>query len=164
MRSPAMTHRILLNDTGLLGSDQLHRLKSNLMLGLDHIARTEDAGCAFELSVSFVSDREIQEINRQFRQKDSPTDVLSFSQYEGEPMPAPDGVQPLGDLIVSVETAGRQSTAIGHSEEYELNRLLVHGLFHLLGYDHERSAEEERLMQEREDALLQLLEEHGSIP
>lgn len=158
-------HRILIEDSGLLSPDQLQRLKSNLLLCLDCIAKTEDAGNLFELSVSFVTDVEIQQINCRFRKKDAPTDVLSFSQLEGEPVPAPDGIQPvsLGDLIVSVETARRQSIEIGHSEEYELNRLLVHGLFHLLGYDHV-SAEEERLMQEREDALLQLLEERGQIP
>lgn len=159
-----LTHRILLDDSGLLHTEQLDRLKSNLMLCLDFIAETEEAGDLFELSVSFVTDEEIRQINREFREKDKATDVLSFSQFEGEPMPTPDGVQPLGDLIVSVETARKQSAEIGHSEEYELNRLLVHGLFHLLGYDHEVSAEEERIMQEREDALLKLLEERGQIP
>lgn len=158
-----MKHRILLDDGGRVATLALDRIKRNLALALDYLGRTEEAGEHFEISVVFLDDAGIRELNRDFRGKDAATDVLSFSQYEGDEMPAPDDVVPLGDLVLSVETAAKQAREIGHSEEYEWHRLLVHGLFHLLGYDHERSPDEERLMQDKEDALLDWLEKEGDI-
>lgn len=159
----AMKHRILLDDGGRIATPLLDRIKGNLLLALDYLGRTEDAGEHFEISVVFLDDAGIRDLNRDFRGKDAPTDVLSFSQFEGESMPSPDHVVPLGDLVISVETAARQAREVGHSEEYEWNRLLVHGLFHLIGYDHERSPEEEQVMHEKEDALLDWLEKEGNI-
>ena len=158
-----MNHLIFLEDRGLLSTLSLDRIKSNLGLCLDFIAATESAGGPFELSVSFTDNNEIKAINKEFRGKDKATDVLSFSQLEGEPVPSADTTIPMGDLVVSVETAQRQADQIGHSLEYELNRLLVHGLYHLLGYDHEQS-DDEKKMQSKEDALLDYLEKNGQIP
>ncbi len=107
-----------------------------------------------ELSVVLVSDREMQALNRRWRRRDRPTDVLSFAQREGAGG-APDGL--LGDVVISLDTARRQAREQGESLGREADRLLVHGLLHLLGYDHERSASEARRMQRRERALARWL-------
>jgi rRNA maturation RNase YbeY len=103
-----------------------------------------------ELSIVLVSDRRMQRLNREWRGRDRPTDVLSFSQREG-PGPAPDGV--LGDVVISVDTARRQANERGEPVAREGERLLIHGLLHLLGYDHERSEAEARRMRRREREL-----------
>lgn len=108
-----------------------------------------------ELSLVLVSDPVMHELNRSWRGKDRPTDVLAFAQREGAGA-APDGL--LGDVVISVDTARRQAADLGHSLAAEGDRLLVHGLLHLLGYDHERSAPEARRMQRKERALLRALE------
>jgi probable rRNA maturation factor len=109
-----------------------------------------------ELSVLLVSDREIHRLNRDWRGKDRPTDVLSFSQQEGDG-PAPVGL--LGDVVISVDTARRQAGERGVSLADESERLLIHGVLHLLGYDHERSSAEARRMQRRERLLARRLAE-----
>jgi rRNA maturation RNase YbeY len=108
-----------------------------------------------ELSVLLVSDRCMRGLNRRWRGRDRPTDVLSFSQLEGEGA-APPAL--LGDVVISVPTARRQAAACGESLGRESERLLIHGLLHLLGYDHERSAAEARRMQRRERALARALD------
>jgi probable rRNA maturation factor len=113
-------------------------------------ART-DGVRAFEASCRFVGDAEIHALNRDFRKKDKPTDVLAFAQREG-----PGGALHralLGDVIVSVETAARQQKRRGAAGlEAELLFLASHGLCHLLGYDH-RTDREERAMNARMAAL-----------
>ena len=104
-----------------------------------------------ELSIVLVSDAEMRRLNSHWRGKDRPTDVLSFAQREGAGG-APDGL--LGDVVISVDTARRQASERGAPLAREGERLLVHGLLHLLGYDHERSALEARRMQRRERTLL----------
>ena len=101
-----------------------------------------------ELSILLVSDAEMQRLNRRWRRKDRPTDVLSF------PLDT-DGL--LGDVVISVDTARRQATEQGTTLGREADRLLIHGLLHLLGYDHERSPAEARRMQRRERALARWL-------
>ena len=108
--------------------------------------RLEDA----ELSLLVVSDRRIRQLNRDWRGRDRATDVLSFPQHDG-PGPAPGGL--LGDVVISVDAARRQAGEAGESLGEEADRLLIHGLLHLLGYDHERSASEARRMQRRERVL-----------
>ena len=96
------------------------------------------------LGVRFASDREVHRMNRDYRGKDKPTDVLSFP---GSPQGTlPDGSRHLGDVLISVPTARLQAEAHGHSAERELKVLLLHGLLHCLGYDHEADqGEMERL-------------------
>jgi probable rRNA maturation factor len=91
-----------------------------------------------------VTDREIHSLNRQYRGKDKPTDVLSF--------PLADALQPslLGDVVISVATAARQAQRRGHSLREELQTLLIHGILHLLGYDHEVSRREAIRMHRKE--------------
>jgi probable rRNA maturation factor len=86
---------------------------------------------ADSLGVRFTSDRGIREMNREYRQQDKATDVLSFP---GESTPEGDH---LGDICISVPTARRQAQAAGHSLDFELRVLLLHGVVHCLGYDHE---------------------------
>lgn len=103
-----------------------------------------------ELSVLLVNDVAMRRLNRDWRGKDRPTDVLSFAQSEG-PGGAPAGL--LGDVVISLDTARRQAAERGAALGDELLRLLIHGVLHLLGYDHERSPVEARRMQRRERAL-----------
>ena len=107
-----------------------------------------------ELSLLLVSDAEMRKLNRQWRGRDRTTDVLAFAQREGAGG-APGGL--LGDVVISVDTARRQAAERGHPLTVEGERLLIHGVLHLLGYDHERSAAEARRMQRRERALARCL-------
>jgi probable rRNA maturation factor len=105
-----------------------------------------------EVSVLFLDDKGIQELNREYREIDRPTDVLSFALNEGNlPDPNP---EVWGDIVISVESAARQAQDAGHSFENEITRLLVHGALHLLGYDHERSVQEEDKMRSMENKIL----------
>jgi probable rRNA maturation factor len=90
-----------------------------------------------ELSIVFVDDPRIQELNRRYLHRDKPTNVLAFSMKEGE-FPA---LHPhlLGDLVISVETAQRQSNRFGLNAGEMVILLMIHGILHLLGYDHEGS-------------------------
>jgi len=93
-----------------------------------------------DVCVTFVLDLEMRALNRRWRNKDSATDVLSFSAVEGDVVVGDDSL--LGDLVISVETAARQAEQHGHDVEVEVGVLVCHGLMHLCGLDHERSAEE----------------------
>ena len=110
------------------------------------------------MSVLIVNDRQIRAINRDYLQRDKPTNVISFSMQEG----AGAGIQPdlLGDVVISAETAQRDAAEAGRSLESEIYFLLLHGILHLLGYDHERGsqADAER-MEAREKEIFALLSE-----
>lgn len=107
-----------------------------------------------ELSVVLCDDAFIHPLNRDWRGKDKPTDVLSFAQREGEGANPDDNV--LGDVIISVETATRQAEERGHPLGHELRVLLVHGILHLLGYDHEEDEEAEEMEALERDLLGEL--------
>ena len=92
-----------------------------------------------ELALAFVDDPEIRELNRKFRRRDKPTDVLSFPLNEK----ASDGRFYLGDIIIAVPTASAQATELSHGLERELEYLAIHGFLHLLGYEHGQGHEEE---------------------
>ena len=105
-----------------------------------------------ELSILITDDDEICSLNRDYRGIDRPTDVLSFSQLEGEgPVVLP---HLLGDVVISWETAQRQASELGHEVPLEMKRLLVHGVLHLLGFDHEKDEEAARIMREEEEKYL----------
>jgi probable rRNA maturation factor len=113
---------------------------------------------AYELSIVIADDGFVHALNREFRSKDRPTDVLSFSQLEeAEPARAlalvPAAGTPLGDVVISLDTACRQARRLGVAPAARMRTLLVHGLLHLLGYDHERSAAEAWRMFAREREL-----------
>lgn len=112
-----------------------------------------------ELSISFVDNNEIQEINRDYRGKDVPTDVISFAleeSVEGELMIDAGGLDipvMLGDIIISIEKAKEQAEEYKHSYERELGFLAVHGFLHLLGYDHMNEEDEKKMFSRQEDIL-----------
>lgn len=106
-----------------------------------------------ELSVVVTDDEHIHALNREWRGKDKPTDVLSFPQQA----PSPGGGPVLGDVVISGDTAQRQAHERGHSLEHELERLLVHGVLHLLGHDHVRGGAQARRMKAEEERLMRLL-------
>lgn len=104
------------------------------------------------VTVVLVGDRAMRELNRRWRGVDRTTDVLSFPQLEGPG----GGLHPeeLGDVAISVPTARRQAAAAGHCLMAELDRLLVHGLLHLLGHEHEGDAAGARAMRRREASII----------
>jgi len=112
-----------------------------------------------ELSLLFVNDRAIRRLNRDYRQKDRPTNVLAFAMRDGkdERPPAPPGPEHLGDVVISLATSTREAVAYGRRMDEHLLILLIHGLLHLLGYDHERSDVEQRRMERRERRLFRAL-------
>ena len=107
-----------------------------------------------ELSIVLCDDAFIHPLNRDYRGKDRPTDVLSFPQREGEESDPDDPV--LGDIVLSVERAQAQADERGHSLETEIRILLVHGILHLLGYDHEEDADAEEMEAEERRVLAML--------
>ena len=107
-----------------------------------------------EVSILLTDDAEIQVLNRQYRHIDRPTDVLAFAMREG--FGGDLNPQLLGDLVISVPTAQRQSTVHGHSLDIELAILTIHGTLHLLGYDHQ-TPEEAEIMFEKQETLLRLI-------
>ncbi|TAJ23411.1 MAG: rRNA maturation RNase YbeY [Nitrospirae bacterium] len=107
-----------------------------------------------ELSLLLVGDRRMRRLNCEYRRKDKTTDVLAF------PMREADGPASslLGDVVIALPQAARQAKAGGHSLDHELAVLLVHGILHLFGYDHERGEREAMRMRRKERAILRRLE------
>lgn len=115
-----------------------------------------------ELSVTIVGDRTIRRINRDYLARDRPTNVISFSLQEGEWS----GVTPhaLGDVIISADTAAREAEAAGMEPFERLSFLLLHGILHLCGYDHERSGDAEaQKMEQKERELFRILKKEGLL-
>ena len=125
---------------------------------LHYAAQEEQVSDLAELSVTFVDDNRIQELNRDFREIDQPTDVISFALLEetddGYPIePLPGMPEVLGDIIISIDRTREQAERFGHSFERELGFLALHGFLHLLGYDH-IEPEDEQVMNKRQEDLL----------
>lgn len=110
-----------------------------------------------EVSLSFVSDKEIQELNKHYREMDKVTDVLSFPQYEDLNELPEEGIIPLGDVVICMEQAERQAEEFGHSLERELVYLFIHSICHLLGYDHMEEADRQE-MREKEERIMDQLQ------
>jgi len=112
-------------------------------------------GTNVSVSITLVDDETITDLNRDHRGLASPTDVLSFSQLEGEEMgDLPEGEPlPLGDIVISVERCVSQSAEYGHSFERELGFLTAHGMLHLLGWDHQTPEDEAAMMAKTEEIL-----------
>ena len=102
-----------------------------------------------EVCVTLTGNREIRKLNAAFRNKRTPTDVLSFPSGE---IPGP-GLYHLGDVIISVEQAQKQAKERKRTLEQEMETLLIHGILHLLGYDHERSRKDAKIMQTMERTI-----------
>ena len=141
------------DETNQLEQNQLELLEKLL----DYAREKEEIENDAELSITIVDNETIQEINKQYRDKDQPTDVISFALEEhgeeeieirGDNLP-----RHLGDIIISIEKVNEQANEYGHSFNRELGFLAVHGFLHLLGYDH-MTTEEEKEMMERQDHLI----------
>ena len=108
-----------------------------------------------ELSVLITDDAGIHALNREFRQVDRPTDVLSFPMGDTDPKT---GRRLLGDMALNIDRARAQGEALGHGADHELTYLAVHSVLHLLGYDHEDEGEMKREMRAREKIIMKRLE------
>jgi probable rRNA maturation factor len=109
------------------------------------LARIAPRSARGELAIALVSDRRIQKLNRQFRGTDAPTDVLSFPAAHPAHPTHPVDPRPLGDLVIATGVARRQARESGHSYATELRVLALHGLLHLIGYDHHHPADRGRM-------------------
>ena len=137
------------DDSGQLTADQLELLNRAVGVVIDYVSAND----VTEVSISFMDKNEIQALNRDHRGKDTATDVLSF--------PVNDALaigpgRPLGDIAICMDIARQQAEEYGHSLERELAFLVVHGMLHLLGYDHE-TPEDEAKMCAAQDEILGLL-------
>ncbi|MCY8233534.1 rRNA maturation RNase YbeY [Priestia endophytica] len=141
-----------IDETGNVTEEQETKIHGLLKLA----AQMEEVSNA-ELSLTFVDNDAIQDINREYRGKDKPTDVISFAMEEmgegeleivGEDLP-----RALGDIIISIPKAEEQAEEYGHSFMRELGFLAVHGFLHLLGYDHETEEEEKEMFTRQTEIL-----------
>ena len=121
------------------------------------VADKEELGAA-ELSLSLVGEGEIKELNRMYRGKDAPTDVLSFSLLEGDEPEILDEEAPLalGDIVICWRIMAEQAREYGHSTTRELAFLTAHGMYHLLGYDHGTQEDEQVMTALQEEVLMSL--------
>ena len=138
-----------------------YRLKMLVRQAIEATLDYEQYGNPCEVSVSFVDNNEIRDLNKKFRGINKATDVLSFPlfDYEGESEepPVDEMLGMLGDIVLSLEQADAQATEYGHSFEREVAFLTVHSMLHLLGYDHETSEEDEADMRRRQSAVMDLM-------
>lgn len=125
-------------------------IKRNLQKVLKDLACNDG-----EVSILFTDDTYISQLNKRYRGKEGPTNVLAFPM--SEPGSSEDNSGMLGDIVISLDRAMEESEGLGESLEETVYRLLIHGLLHLLGFDHERSSEEELRMSEEQTRLLGLI-------
>lgn len=135
-------------------SEQVEQLVTSL---LQLASKIEEITEECEISITFVNNERIQEINREYRLKDAPTDVISFAMEElgedeieiiGAEMP-----RMLGDIIISIPKTKEQAEEYGHSFDRELGFLALHGFLHLLGYDHMNEADEKKMFGKQKEIL-----------
>ena len=122
----------------------------------------EEVSTEFDVYITLTNNDEIHKINKEYREVDRPTDVLSFPMYEREEIEnlkhlVSDEIEKiLGDIIISIEKIKEQAEEYGHSFERELAYLVTHGMLHLLGYDH-MIEDEKNIMRKREEGVLEIL-------
>ncbi|NLK43290.1 MAG: rRNA maturation RNase YbeY [Tissierellia bacterium] len=121
---------------------------------IEEVLLLEEESLNCEVSISFVDNMEIRELNREYRGVDKETDVLSFPL--DDTFLVEEGPKLLGDIIISLEKALEQSIVFGHSLEREISYLTAHSMLHLLGYDHEEE-EEKIIMRQREKEIMRRL-------
>ncbi|MCY7815281.1 rRNA maturation RNase YbeY [Bacillus haynesii] len=141
------------DETGRVPEDRLAEVEKLLQFA----AAEEGVADGAEVSVTIVNNEEIQKINKEYRGKDYPTDVISFAleeDGEGEiEIMGADMPPVLGDIIISVDKAQEQAEEYGHSLMRELGFLTVHGFLHLLGYDHMTEEEEKEMFTKQKEIL-----------
>ncbi|RAI81931.1 rRNA maturation RNase YbeY [Macrococcoides caseolyticum subsp. hominis] len=139
-----------IDDNAQIDARHLPEIERLLIFAAEQEGINEEA----EVAVSFVDENEIQAINKAYRNKDAVTDVISFALEEGEDdFEMPDEPRVLGDIIICVKRALEQAEEYGHSFERELGFLSLHGLLHLLGYDHMNEADEARMFGRQDEIL-----------
>ncbi len=123
------------------------------------VLKLEDFESAAEISVTFVDNEEIRKLNKQYRDKDTETDVLSFPMGENGVFNSnpSTGAKILGDIVISMERALDQADRYGHSLEREVSYLTAHSMLHLLGYDHEDGGINKVRMREKEETVMSQL-------
>ena len=140
-------------DEGQAVSDEIRRKMEQAAVYAVQLENLDEQRC--ELSVTFVDLDEIHELNKIHRGVDSPTDVLSFPQFEDVCEEAPEeGELCLGDVVICRDKAAQQAEEFGHSFEREMLYLFVHSVLHLLGYDHMED-DEKRVMRTREEKIME---------
>ncbi|MBQ8474648.1 MAG: rRNA maturation RNase YbeY [Clostridia bacterium] len=154
-----MTLRVYFsNEQNKFSADEmLERLVHRAVRGV-----LENEGIEYDCSVSvtFVDNEGIKELNRDYRDKDVETDVLSFPMYAftEDDMPMTDHAVELGDIVLSLEKASSQAEEFGHSYNREVAFLTVHSVLHLLGYDHVTSEEDEAEMRRKQREVMEKLD------
>ena len=120
-------------------------------------------GCdAHEISIVIMDDPGIRELNASFRGMDKSTNVLSFPMQEGEFSDITPGL--LGDVVISLDTAEQEAEQAGISLDERMSQLLIHGILHLLGFDHEVDNSEADRMEEKSLELLRMIEKNSGLP
>jgi probable rRNA maturation factor len=134
------------NQYSLTPANLVALLEQAALVALKHQTAPEDA----ELTIVLTDDKQLQTLNRDYLETDSPTDVLSFPSGETDPET---GSPYLGDILLSVPRATNQAEAGGHSLQAEAQLLVVHGVLHLMGHDHAEAEEKERMWQVQAEIL-----------
>ena len=144
------------DETGKLKATEIEAVEELIQFAGNNLALEADS----EVSISYVTNEEIRIINRDYRDKDAPTDVISFAleeESDEEVTIVWEDDQPqqriLGDIIISIDRAREQAESFGHSFEREIGFLALHGLLHLLGYDHMEPGEEKIMFDKQKNIL-----------
>lgn len=141
--------------------DVKEELESVLILVVKAALSMEKILKDVEVSIVLTDDAYIQELNKTYRKRNTPTDVLSFAMRDsvsGEELNFDfQGEEPLGDIVISLERAMDQAEEYGHTFKREVGYLAVHGMLHLLGYDHQ-TKEEKRVMRQKEEEILKTID------
>lgn len=138
-----------IDESGLISTEDLARLEKII----DYTLKQEGINFNYEISVSFVTDDVIKELNKTYRNIDSVTDVLSFPLIEDFNADFIGDIQALGDIVISVEQAKKQANEYNHSFKREIAFLVVHSVLHLIGYTHETKTEETKMFSIQEQVL-----------
>ncbi|NTU25053.1 rRNA maturation RNase YbeY [Bacillus tequilensis] len=143
----------IVDETGSVSEEMLKEVENLLQFAAEREGVQDQA----EVSVTVVTNEDIQQINKEYRGKDTPTDVISFAleeEGEGEVEIVGAEIPPvLGDIIISADRTREQAEEYNHSFKRELGFLAVHGFLHLLGYDHMTKEEEEEMFTKQKDLL-----------
>ncbi|MGG1241620.1 rRNA maturation RNase YbeY [Bacillus cabrialesii] len=143
----------IVDETGSISEEMLKEVENLLQFAAEREGVQDQA----EVSVTIVTNEDIQQINKEYRGKDAPTDVISFAleeEGEGEVEIVGAEIPPvLGDIIISADRTREQAEEYNHSFKRELGFLAVHGFLHLLGYDHMTKEEEEEMFTKQKDLL-----------
>lgn len=160
-----MNHQIIIESE--VAGLELQHLTQHVTRCIQGALEQEGISHPCEINVLFTDNPGIREINREYRNVDRETDVLSFPMFEFVPGEFPgdvsnlldpgSGLLPLGDMALSVEKIRSQAKEFGHSEDREIGYLTVHSLLHLLGYDHVDEGAMKEQMRKREDAIMEFL-------